>query len=667
VEERQEYFTNYSSSREDVFRLGVTNSGTESKLIVIAASAQGRAEAEKTYRRLSTGYEDSLRESAKYYGDYLAQTVNLELPDAELQQAYDWSRVSVLQGVVTNPGLGTSLIAGYRSSGDAQRPGFAWFFGRDSLWSSLALNASGDFATTRSALEFLSKYQRADGKIAHEISQAANLVPWFTDYPYAYAAADATPLFIIAADDYVTRSGDENFVRQKWDSLWKAYQFLRSTYDPRGFPQNSGVGHGWVEGGPLLPVKAELYQVGLGAAALRALSHMAALTGKDQASKELMTEFSKQKALLDQMFWSDEKRLFAFAIGADYERVDIPSVLATVPMWFNLLDPDKAEQMLNLLAGPDHETDWGMRIISSQQPKYNPGGYHFGSVWPLFTGWASVGEYRYHREFPAYSNLRANALLALNGSLGHVTEVLSGDYFEPLSTSSPHQIWSAAMVISPILRGMMGIEVDAKSHTLRFSPHVPADWTFFRVRGVPVGETRLDLTYHKTAEGISLQVQRIGTDNCVVDFSPALSLRARVVKAEVNGRVAPVHPEESSEDQHASIHFSVDRPSVTAHIRTHNDFGLALDSALPPLGSASQGLRVVSESWDKGRSTLTLEVAGTSGNEYHFAVWNPAQIASVEGAQVRKDGQGKTTLHVSFAPGPAKYQSGQVKLKFVPR
>src|SRR3984885_8425815 len=70
------------------------------------------------------------------------------------------------------------------------------------------------------------------------------------------------------------------------------------------------------------------------------------------------------------------------------------------------------------------------------------GGYHYGSVWPLFTGWASVGEYRYHREFPAYSNLRANALLALDGSLGHVTEVLSGDYYQPLSTSSPHQIWS---------------------------------------------------------------------------------------------------------------------------------------------------------------------------------------------------------------------------------
>src|SRR5947208_2766767 len=106
----------------------------------------------------------------------------------------------------------------------------------------------------------------------------------------------------------------------------------------------------------------------------------------------------------------------------------------------------KAGRTITQLATHDHETDWGMRIISSKSPKYSAGGYHFGSVWPLFTGWASVGEYSYHRALPAYSNLRANALMALDGSLGHVTEVLSGDYYQPLATSSPHQIWSAAMV-----------------------------------------------------------------------------------------------------------------------------------------------------------------------------------------------------------------------------
>src|SRR5437762_9511269 len=204
--------------------------------------------------------------------------------------------------------------------------------------------------------------------------------------------------------------------------------------------------------------------------------------------------------MVNQLFWSDATRRFVFALDQNSQKVDEPSVLAMVPMWFHLLDDQKAGSTITQLADHDHETDWGMRIISSNSPKYSAGGYHFGSVWPLFAGWASVGEYQYHRDLAAYSNLRANALLALDGSLGHVSEVLSGDYYQPLSTSSPHQIWSAAMVVSPLLRGMFGLHADAANRTLTFAPHAPADWTAYSVRGVAVGADTLDLSYKKTAE-----------------------------------------------------------------------------------------------------------------------------------------------------------------------
>src|SRR6266516_986351 len=473
----QEYQTNYSASTESAIRLGVTNRGKETKIIAIAASVNGRAEAENTYQALLSNYSAKEKEAAEYYRDYLNRTVSLELPDAQLQQAYDWARISVVQGLVTNPYLGTGLVAGYRTSGTSQRPGFAWFFGRDAFWTALALDAEGDFATTRTALEVISKYQRADGKIPHEVSQGANFVNWFTDFPYPYASADATPLYIIAANDYVTESGDTAFAREKWDSLWKAYQFLRSTYDSQGLPQNFGFGHGWVEGGPLLPVKTEFYQSGLGAQSISALSNLAHLAGKDDMGQQLAQEFTQKKQLVNQAFWSAESGTYAFALDNNNQKVVDPSVLATVPMWFGLLDPDKANSMISQLAFPEHQTDWGMRIISFRATRYDAGGYHYGSGWPLFTGWASVGEYRYHRGLPAYSNLRSNALMALDGSLGHVTEVISGDYYQPLSTSSPHQIWSAAMVISPMLRGLFGLESSAATPTVTFAPHVPADWT----------------------------------------------------------------------------------------------------------------------------------------------------------------------------------------------
>lgn len=628
-----EFQTNYAESQESSFRLGPTAKGKERKLIVIAGSLDGRLAAEKTYTHLMSAYADLLRESVEYYRDYLQRTVNVELPDAQLQQAYDWARVSVLQGVVNNPTLGTGLVAGYRTSGTSQRPGFAWFFGRDSCWTSLALNAEGDFSTARTALEFIGKYQREDGKIPHEISQGASFVNWFKDYPYPYASADATPLYIIAMSDYVVESGDAAFAKEKWESLWKAYEFMRSTYDERGFPKNIGTGHGWVEGGPLLPVKTELYQTGLGIEALRALSNLAHVTGKEDASKELAKTFQQQKPLMNEAFWIAEKKRFAFALDNDNHPVDEASVLATVPMWFGLLDDPKADAMIAQLADLDHQTDWGMRIISERSPKFSGGGYHYGSVWPLFTGWASVGEYRYHRALPAYLNLRANALLTFDGALGHVTEVLSGTYYQSLSTSSPHQMWSEAMVISPVLRGMLGLEADAIQHALTFKPHVPADWTRFSVGNVRVGNSTLLLNYRKTDEGIFLEAGRTtGSGECTVEFRPAISLRTKVEKVTLNGKPVTFLVETNAEDQHVLVRFPVTDGNSLLKIFLLNDFGLSLTSSLPALGSASRGLRILSETWSPSRSELVLEVSGAAGGKYGLRVWNAGEIQSVDGA-----------------------------------
>jgi glycogen debranching enzyme len=652
VEPRSEFQTNYSESQESSFRLGPTTKGKESKLIVIAGSLEGRPAAEKAYQHLTSDSAQLLKESAEYYQAYLEKTVKLDLPDEQLQKAYDWSRVSMLQGMVTNPSLGTGLVAGYRTSGESQRPGFAWFFGRDSFWTSFALNASGDFSNSRTALEFISKYQREDGKIPHEISQGASFVNWFKDYPYGYASADATPLYIIAMNDYVVESGDTAFAKERWESLRKAYEFLKSTYDARGLPQNFGIGHGWVEGGPLLPVKTEYYQSGLGAEALRALANLARVAGQEEMSKTLEKDFEKQRALVNESFWIAEKKRFAFALDKNDKKVDEPSVLATVPMWFGLPSEADAVPMIQQLADFDHQTDWGMRIISDRSPLFSGGGYHYGSVWPLFTGWASVAEYRYHQTFPAYANLRANALMALDGSLGHVTEVLSGDYYQPLSTSSPHQIWSAAMVVSPVLRGMMGLEVDAIHHTVKLTPHIPADWNRFSIENIQVGGTTLGLNYEAKEAyegyevsprhspccttfpgGIALEVGRTsGSEECTFEFRPAISPRAKVIKVDLNGKPVPFQVETRGSDQHVVVQFRVGAGKHFLRIQLQDQFGFSSRSALPELGSTSRGLRVLSETWSPSRDQLTLEVSGAAGQEYELKIWNENQIQKLEGA-----------------------------------
>lgn len=651
--EREEYQTNYSESQVNSFRLGATAKGKERKLIVIAGSVSGAADAEATYKRLTRDADALLADSTKYYEDVLREGLQLDLPDRELQAAYDWARVDMQQGLVANPFLGTGLVAGYRTSGESQRPGFAWYFGRDSFWTSFALNASADFSLSRTALEFISKYQRDDGKIPHEISQGASFVPWFNDFPYPYASADATPLYIIAANDYVTTSGDTGFAKEKWSSLRKAYEFLQSTYGAQSLPRNFGIGHGWVEGGPLLPVESEFYQSGLGVEAVRALAHLARLTGNESVAAEATTDFAQRKRRLNEVFWLAEKNRFAFAMGRDQHAIDELSVLTTVPMWFGLLDEDKADATISQLVGFDHKTDWGMRIISASSPKFSGGGYHYGSVWPLFTGWASVGEYRYHRAAPAYANLRANALLAFDGSLGHVTEVLSGDDYQPLSTSSPQQIWSAAMVVSPIVKGMLGLETNALEHSVMLAPHLPADWSRFGISNLQVGGDVLTLRFERTEQEISLEAERAtGSVDCNIDFAPALSLRAKVRGAELDGKPIAVKAVPNASDQHVLVHFSLGPGKHHLRVRVMDDFAVDFSSNLPPLGAPSQGLRILSETWSASKDQLTLELAGAAGRRYLLSAWNSAQVQSVEGGEIERSAE-RTQIGVTIASDSA--------------
>jgi hypothetical protein len=337
--------------------------------------------------------------------------------------------------------------------------------------------------------------------------------------------------------------------------------------------------------------------------------------------------------------------MYAYARDLQGNRVDAASVLTTVPMWFRQLDSEHADKMIQTLAGPDHQTDWGMRIISSRDSRYDPGGYHFGTVWPLFTGWASVAEYRYHRPLPAYTNLRANALLALDGSLGHVAEVLSGKYYQTLATGSPHQIWSAAMVVNPLLSGLLGIETDAATAChLVFAPHVPADWSSFSVDHVQVGAETVSFDYQRTPDNIRLEVQsasakpgaELGAKECSLEFSPAVSPRARIKQVRFNRRGQPFHLETHSSDQHVlmELELPIGGTKNIVEIDLERNFELSWSSTLPPLGDTSHGLRVLSESWTPAKDTLTLLLSGAAGQSYEFLAWNASQVSSIEGAQM---------------------------------
>ena len=99
-------------------------------------------------------------------------------------------------------------------------------------------------------------------------------------------------------------------------------------------------------------------------------------------------------------------------------------------------------------------------------------------------------------------------------------------------------------------------------------------------------------------------------------------------------------------------------------LSVRNDFSIGLANELPPLGSDNRGLHVLSQSWT--RNGLQLETSGAAGATYQIPVWNPRQIATVDGAElVRKDGEfGALRIRIA-ATSSEPYPHEKIMIHFI--
>jgi glycogen debranching enzyme len=549
-----------------------------------------------------------------YYRDFLATHTSIETPDTHLNDAFSWAETAIDQLRVEAPiGSGhQALTAGFYGSGDAARPGFGWFFGRDALWSLYAIDSYGDFSTTKQEIRFLIDHQRADGKIMHEWSQTANLVDW-ASLPYQWAAADSTPLFLMAVNDYLRISGDTPFVSSIWPSLQRAWTFETShDSDGDGIYDNS-EGSGWVESWvPSMP-RQEIYLAALDEQASLAFAHLAGAAGHADLASAASQRAQRIAPLIEQEYYLPDQQNYAFSWNAG-QRDPTATIFPAVAWWdgdFQLAHP---ESMLERWATSEFSTDWGTRDLSDRTSFYDPISYHQGTVWPLFTGWVSLAEYRAGHPLSAYAHLMQNANLTWAQDPGDVTELLSGQFYQVLGRSTAHQLWSSAMVVSPILRGLFGLAWDDATHTLTVTPHLPATWDRATIRRLPFGRSTLDLAFRR--EGRELLVQSSGASVHLASAAPGAAVRDGVLR--------------------------IPLPAVEA----------AITEELPAPGAETHQLKVLAD--DTTDRSLTLKLAAPGGSTQTLSVRENLAVPhlAAHDAQLSGPVDGLRTLTVQFPAAP---------------
>lgn len=550
-------------------------------------------------------------QTQSYYSNFFAHRTFAETPSQRVNDALRWAEIAIDQMQVAYKNE-IGLVAGFYESGDSARPGYAWFFGRDTLWTTYAINSYGDFALTRRALDFLIHRQREDGKIMHEFSQSAYALDW-SKTPYFYASADATPLLIMAMRDYVQTSGDVSYLRANWPAIQKAYAFTRAHESKNGIYDNS-QGTGWVESWPQGMPHQEIYLAALDQQSVDAMSTLANLLSDKKLAEDAKRKASQIRSTIESEFYNSNDKFYSFAENTNGTMDDTASIYPSAAWWDGTLALQHAGPMLSRWASPEFSTDWGTRDISDKTPFYDPISYHQGSVWPLFTGWVSLAEYRAGRSLSALAHLMQNADLTWAQDLGSVTELLSGAFYQPLGRSSSHQMWSSAMVISPMLRGLFGVSCDFPNKVLHVSPHLPADWDYARLQHLEFGPLSVELDIERNRGG------------------------------KIVVRASTRQPETFCLSQEIA---TICKPAIgTVHtlVIAEAPIVLGIPTALPEQGSATKQLKVLDEEYTARQAVFRFSAQSRSSYDLPVRVNRPH--AAVNGAEMRGD-----KLHLQFPDG----------------
>jgi len=615
--------------------------------IIMTGGKGTREDVKQTYQKLAASPEAFCRAAEKHYRELIAATLRVRTPNKDLDLAFAWAKIAYDNLLVDNPDLGKGLVAGLGPSGTGGRPGFGWFFGSDAYLNSLSLNSMGYYAASRDALAFTRKWQRGDGKMAHELSQAAGYLNWWKDYPYGYIHGDTTPYYIVAVDDYYSMTGDIEFVRKSWPSLKKAYAWCLTTDDnDDGLMDNNKAGLGALEFGALTGIRTDIYLAAVWVKACEGIQRLAADMGDSDLIKRVKEDHARALDAFREKFWDEENGQYSYAFNGNGELVHELTPWSAVGLMWSLGTPERSAMTLERLGSADLTTDWGVRVLSAKSPLYEPLNYNYGAAWPFLTSWVAAAQFKHDFLIQGYNSLMSSVRHTFDNGLGYVTEVFSGARNIWPQEAVAHQGFCSAGVVLPFVRGLLGLEGNAPGKKIVFGPRFPADWDEVSVENFRIGEEVVSIRYERQDGKIEVTVWSENKAGFQMTFSPALGLGTRVLGALVNGKPAEIGAGSGLSLQ--AVHPIVEFP-LTGKDTIVLEFEPSAEVLPPPVrtrtGDTDQGLKIIRT--ELAENKLRVVVEGLSGEIYDLPIANSVLVVSVQGAEMD---HGKLVIRIPDKP-----------------
>ncbi len=413
--------------------------------------------------------------------------------------------------------------------------GLPWYgalFGRDSILSALQTLAF-EQQIAEDTIRLLAKHQgkktddwrdEQPGKILHELrrGELANLneIP---QTPY-YGSVDSTPLFLILLGELANWTGDLSLFREMREPVEKALAWIdRDAADGCGgylcYASKSSKGldnHGWKDSwnaiinsdGSLATPPISLVEVqGYVYRAKRLIANLFEHSGDSERATRLRHQAEELKRHFNRDFWLADRNYYALALQKDGRPAAVISSNPGQALWSRIVDTNRAQAVVQRLTSEDMFSGWGVRTLSQKERRYNPLGYHLGTVWPHDNSLIAAGFRRYGFDAEAVRILQGIVHASQYFDHARLPEVFAG--FSRARCSVPvrypvachPQAWAAGSVPF-MISSLLGLTADAFHGRLRvIRPVLPAHVQHLELRRVKIGDSLLDLHFQRRSNG----------------------------------------------------------------------------------------------------------------------------------------------------------------------
>jgi glycogen debranching enzyme len=377
------------------------------------------------------------------------------------------------------------------------------------------------------------------GKILHErrLGEMANL----GEVPFAryYGSIDSTPLFVLLAARYYTRTGDRATIEHLWPNIERALRWIDDYGDVDGDGyveyarrnENGLVNQGWKDShDPIFHADGRLADPPIAVCEVQAYVHEAkrgaALLARMLGQESRAAALEEQARLLyerfNRDFWCEEMGFYALALDGDKQPCRVRSSNAGHALFGGIVPPERAARLAEGLNGPEMFSGWGIRTVATGERRYNPMSYHNGSVWPHDNAVIAQGFQRYglRREaarllgslFGAASTIELKRLPEL--FCGFPRQRERGPTLYPVACSP--QAWASGALFS-LVESCLGLEFEIERRTICFRrPQLPSFLSRITLRNLELLGAQVDVTIRGQGADVALSILRRRGDVQVV-------------------------------------------------------------------------------------------------------------------------------------------------------